>query len=86
MLALWLGCGFVSMQDPPVPPGCRDVQGQGCYWMDNGPGKTCWVPIPQAADQASCQALDSCSGGGGASGGGCYKWARCSACGAEQWR
>lgn len=47
-----------------------------CYWMSNQPGNP-WLPAPQGnISKADCQNLDSCNeGGGGQSGGGCYKWA-----------
>lgn len=47
-----------------------------CYWLDCNAGGCCWdLNGFYAGDPASCQALDSCSpGGGGGSGGGCYKW------------
>lgn len=52
--------------------------GEACFWLDcfSGPG-CCWnLNGAFAATQADCQNLDSCNaGGGGASGGGCYKWA-----------
>jgi hypothetical protein len=44
--------------------------------MENTDGNYCWIPAPEGdVDQEYCQILDSCSeGGGGESGGGCYKW------------
>ena len=47
-----------------------------CYWLDCSAGGCCWdLNGSYAGDPASCQALDSCSpGGGGGSSGGCYKW------------
>ena len=49
-----------------------------CYWMENYSGQYRWVTPPSGfyngQGKARCQALDSCNGGGGASGGGCYKW------------
>ena len=35
-------------------------------------GNLDWVPYN--LDYDGCKAADSCSGGGGQSGGGCYKW------------
>jgi len=53
--------------------------GLGCYWMENYSGNFCWVPAPAWIGASStiqeCKLLDSCSGGGGMSAGGCYKWA-----------
>ncbi len=50
-----------------------------CYWLENYSGKYDWVTPPRGfysgQGKARCQALDSCNGGGRASGGGCYKWA-----------
>jgi hypothetical protein len=69
----------------PAPAGCREVTGEQCYWMDNGPGEVCWIPM-SGASREECQARDSCTGGGGTSNGGCYKWARCSTCAADPWK
>lgn len=44
-----------------------------CYWLSNeGAG---WVSRPDLTDAELCFEMDSCSGGVGLSGGGCYKWA-----------
>ncbi|NEQ37391.1 MAG: hypothetical protein F6K40_14410 [Okeania sp. SIO3I5] len=44
--------------------------------MENYTGKYTWVDAPQGnVDKEQCYALDSCDGGLGESGGGCYKWA-----------
>lgn len=44
-----------------------------CYWLSNeGAG---WVSRPDLAEPELCFEMDSCSGGVGLSGGGCYKWA-----------
>ena len=44
-----------------------------CYWLSNeGAG---WLERPDLPDAELCFEMDSCSGGGGLSGGGCYKWA-----------
>lgn len=43
-----------------------------CYWLSNqGAG---WVAMPHITTRDGCFAADSCSGGLGHSGGGCYKW------------
>jgi len=51
----------------------------GCYWMENYSGNYNWVPVTEISlfniSKAECFALDSCDGGLGLSGGGCYKWA-----------
>lgn len=61
------------------------TQGTGCYWMENFSGNFCFIPAGNASDINACFALDSCSGGLGYSGGGCYKWADCSNCTAYPW-
>lgn len=43
-----------------------------CYWLSNV--TNAWEARPDVDTRAACGALDSCSGGGGESGGGCYKW------------
>jgi hypothetical protein len=44
-----------------------------CYWLSNeGAG---WVARPDVPEKELCFEMDSCSGGVGMSGGGCYKWA-----------
>ena len=46
-----------------------------CFWMDPDKDNT-WVSAPQEnVDKKACFNLDSCDGGKGESGGGCYKWA-----------
>ena len=53
-------------------------QNPQCYWMENQTGKFEWVATEIALSQAytyqQCFEADSCDGGLGASGGGCYKW------------
>lgn len=50
-----------------------------CYWMENYSGRFEWVPAnpvyQKTLNKLECYSLDSCDGGGGQSGGGCYKWA-----------
>lgn len=46
-----------------------------CFWMENYSGQYKWVPTDRASSKEECYALDSCDGGLGQSGGGCYKWA-----------
>lgn len=57
------------------PSKCEEYTGLRCYWMENTSGNYCWVPATWASDKGACYALDSCDGGLGQSGGGCYKWA-----------
>jgi hypothetical protein len=63
--------------------------GLGCYWMENYSGNYCWVPAPgwigASGTIQDCKLLDSCSGGGGMSAGGCYKWANASDAPAFPW-
>lgn len=43
-----------------------------CYWLSNeGEG---WVERPDLATERQCFEMDSCDGGLGYSGGGCYMW------------
>lgn len=65
--------------------GCIVVKedGTGCYWMENVSGGYSWVST--SLDFQSCYAQDSCDGGLGESGGGCYKWADCSDCERYPW-
>lgn len=43
-----------------------------CYWLSNeGAG---WVGRPDLPDAQACFEMDSCAGGRGLPGGGCYKW------------
>lgn len=44
-----------------------------CYWLSNVTNQ--WQPMPDVETRQQCFELDSCSGGLGYSGGGCYKWA-----------
>ncbi len=54
-----------------------------CYWMKSSPPYD-WQAMPQH-DFQSCYQLDSCDGGLGRSGGGCYKWADCPTCTRHPW-
>jgi hypothetical protein len=68
---------------------CIAAPAGACFWLDCGDygGSCCWtlnwsLPFPslphnasEVHDAATCQALDSCSGGSGESRGGCFKWA-----------
>ncbi len=58
------------------PKGDRTPWTPACYWMENYSGNFNWVDAPQGnVSKKECFALDSCDGGLGESGGGCYKWA-----------
>lgn len=54
--------------------------GASCYWMENYSGKFEWISVKDALgkkySKEECFAADSCDGGLGESGGGCYKWAK----------
>ena len=60
-----------------------------CYWMENVSGKYEWtladIIYNKSLSKKECFALDSCSGGYGLSGGGCYKWAKSSNDNASAW-
>ncbi len=86
----------VAASKAPAPPAaseapqkadpCTRIEGAGCYWMENTTGNYCWVHAPyDGATKAECFSLDSCDGGKGTSGGGCYKWADCSHCTRAAW-
>ena len=64
---------------------CKVINGTMCYWMENYTGNYCWVRSPSKVDKQGCFGLDSCDGGLGQSGGGCYKWADCSDCERDPW-
>jgi hypothetical protein len=56
-----------------LPAGPAPAVPSQCYWLsDMGEG---WVARPDLPDPDYCYELDSCAGGAGMSGGGCYKWA-----------
>ncbi|HET7335961.1 MAG TPA: hypothetical protein VFI93_12660 [Rhizomicrobium sp.] len=52
--------------------GNRRSSDAACYWLRPQGG---WQAMPQYASKRACFAQDSCDGGLGRSGGGCYKWA-----------
>lgn len=55
-----------------------------CYWLsDAGEG---WLAQADLPDPEYCYELDSCSGGAGMSGGGCYKWAEAAGAPGTPWR
>lgn len=56
---------------------------RACYWLSNeGQG---WVKFDHVATKQECFNLNSCGPGGGASGGGCYKWATGKDAEGERW-
>ena len=62
----WLCGNYRGTYQPPK---------SACYWMKNAAPYP-WVPAPQGnVSKSQCFSLDSCDGGKGTSGGGCYKWA-----------
>jgi hypothetical protein len=69
--------------------GCPVYQGTACYWMsfrDTGTWDSwCWQPATWASTFQACYEQDSCNGGLGYSGGGCYKWASSSEAPATPW-
>jgi len=69
LATLLAGCTGLPVTDGSA--GYRSEGARACYWLGNsGEG---WIEFG-GVDQAGCFNLDSCSGGEGASGGGCYKW------------
>ena len=54
-----------------------------CYWMTQDGSQ--WIEMSGVSSKTQCFALDSCSGGQGLSGGGCYKWAPGAAAPGEPW-
>ena len=69
------GCGTLTKNNAPKNDACQ------CFWMENYSGQYKWVPFESIRategkiTKTECYALDSCDGGLGHSGGGCYKWA-----------
>lgn len=77
--ALWISIVFVVVAGALSACATRDEQPAApaavaqCYWLSNeGAG---WMGRPDLTDAELCFEMDSCSGGVGLSGGGCYKWA-----------
>ena len=54
-----------------------------CYWMTEDGSR--WVLMSEVETKKQCFELDSCSGGKGMSGGGCYKWAPSTDAKARPW-
>ena len=69
--------------------GCPIYQGTMCYWMGFHDTSTwdawCWAPTSEGSTFEACYQLDSCDGGLGSSGGGCYKWASSSEAPRSPW-
>lgn len=62
-----------------------------CYWKENYTGDYKWVPATQVhvgeeLSKRECRTFDSCYGGKGKSGGGCYKWATSPDASGEGWK
>ena len=70
-----------STNDPFIQAEQPDyITGYSCYWMGYRNGKWKWLSapsymFPSGSGFERCKQLDSCDGGDGMSGGGCYKWA-----------
>ena len=72
LLAATAGCASLSMHGR-----------NACYWMTEDGSR--WVLMSDVKTKTQCFALDSCSGGQGMSGGGCYKWAPSTDAKARPW-
>lgn len=59
-------------------------QSAACFWLQSGPAGR-WQAMPQFSNKQACFAQDSCDGGLGQSGGGCYKWADSADAPAQRW-
>lgn len=67
---------YVGYAESSNTGGGTQVSNAKCFWMENYTGRYTWVDAPQGnVSKQECYALDSCDGGLGQSGGGCYKWA-----------
>jgi len=67
-------CASIENKASVTQSSCAGGVGPSCFWMKNTPPYP-WVPSPQGAiSKQTCFGLDSCDGGLGQSGGGCYKW------------
>ncbi|MFO0612628.1 MAG: hypothetical protein U0414_08580 [Polyangiaceae bacterium] len=81
-----------ARDDPPareplaaaIDPSAK-APSERCYWMENVTGRYEWVPATWVSSFDKCFAMDSCDGGRGESGGGCYKWADCATCARAPW-
>lgn len=71
--ALFTGAFALGVSACTTAPREPQVQA-ACYWMT--PDGAGWQAMSHVDTKQTCFALDSCSGGLGQSGGGCYKWAR----------
>lgn len=60
-----------------------------CYFFGNQPGRNYWISTVDAFggqfNKKDCFLADSCNGGVGMSGGGCYKWAKSADAPPESW-
>ena len=68
-------CALVGCGTAPQKPAEEAPQ---CFWMEIYSHQYKWTPANalygKPLSEAECRALDSCNGGGGQSGGGCYTW------------
>lgn len=73
------GAGTIKYQEKSGNSGTNATGEATCYWMENYSGQFKWVDgqigFYRDGGKQQCYALDSCDGGLGQSGGGCYKWA-----------
>lgn len=70
---------------------CMMSSGKRCYWKENYTGDYKWVParevhVGEELSKRECRNMDSCYGGEGKSGGGCYKWATSPDAQGDAWR
>jgi hypothetical protein len=73
------GCVMTDWRDyPPLPQ-----PASACFWMTQDGSR--WEAMAGVPNKQACFELDSCSGGQGQSGGGCYKWASGPDAKGEKW-
>lgn len=82
--------GEVDENCAPTCPTYEPASGAeyGCFWMwQESNGLWCFQAPAWIAGYTfqDCYAADSCSGGLGGSGGGCYMWSTCSTCPPTPW-
>jgi hypothetical protein len=63
----------ISEAPEPDPSDAQAASPAQCFWLSNQDKG--WVTRPDLPDPYACHEMDSCTGGAGMSGGGCYKWA-----------
>lgn len=86
LLILVVGVAYANDDNPGED---LDVVTNHCYWMENYSGDYNWIPAAEVygaeLSKEQCYQLDSCDGGMGMSGGGCYKWASSEDAEREPW-